>query len=207
MQKYTRSRSAARIGTGRPPTPPPPEVPGPAPATPSSSSSSTIPEPIRRWHSFHSRRSSLGRPRRGGAPHPATSSPPPTPPPPTGIVAGAAGGGVGADSKKNPASRFLSPPPLTSRRRFSVWLASCPFLPSPLGILFRTGQSADPSTGWCPLKSVENPGNSKWIFGIAKLFLLMALSLESPTRRRICEDVKWPVKSCFSGPALESKRS
>ena len=69
--------------------------------------SGAIPEPIRRWHSFHSRRSSFGH---SAAPHipVAGATPPPTTAPHPPPVA-------------KPAARFLSPPPLTPRRRFSVW--------------------------------------------------------------------------------------
>lgn len=65
----------------------------------------TIPEPIRRWHSFHSRRSSFG--------HSAAPSH-------LALVTGAVPPPVVAPVSK-PAARFLSPPPLTPRRRFSVW--------------------------------------------------------------------------------------
>lgn len=141
MQKHTRSRPTSRsasVESAHPPTPPAPHesggglltclspsprrysqhhVPVPSPlaagvATSSSvsgrqsrqttspsvsaSASSLIPEPVRRWHSFHSRRSSVQQP--ASAPSDA-----------------------GDAKKAPPASRFLSPPPLAPRRRFSVW--------------------------------------------------------------------------------------
>lgn len=98
MQKYTRSSRSTTRGSSIDTE----EVSAGDAVRPavSSSSSSSIPEPIRRWHSFHSRRSSFGH---SAAPH-------------LPIVTGAV-----APPVTKPASRFLSPPPLTPRRRFSVW--------------------------------------------------------------------------------------
>uniref|UniRef100_A0A0P6DK24 Rap guanine nucleotide exchange factor n=1 Tax=Daphnia magna TaxID=35525 RepID=A0A0P6DK24_9CRUS len=112
MQKYTRSSRSTTRGSSIEST-----EESAADIRPSSTAARqavvAIPEPIRRWHSFHSRRSSFGH---SAAPHlpvvvtgsgaaaaPIVASTATAPPPAT-----------------KPAARFLSPPPLTPRRRFSV---------------------------------------------------------------------------------------
>jgi hypothetical protein len=116
MQKYTRSSRSTTRGSSIEST----EESAPdSHHLPLSSSASTtnatrqtvvaIPEPIRRWHSFHSRRSSFGH---SAAPHLPV------------VVTGASAAPASASSTPpitKPAARFLSPPPLTPRRRFSVW--------------------------------------------------------------------------------------
>ena len=119
MQKYTRSSRSTTRGSSIEST----EESAPDSHHLPLSSSTTnatrqtvvaIPEPIRRWHSFHSRRSSFGH---SAAPHLPV------------VVTGSAGGGASAAPASasstppvtKPAARFLSPPPLTPRRRFSVW--------------------------------------------------------------------------------------
>lgn len=121
MQKYTRSSRSTTRGSSIESTE---ESAHDSHHLPLSSSASTtnatrqtvvaIPEPIRRWHSFHSRRSSFGH---SAAPHLPV------------VVTGSPGGGASAAPASasstppitKPAARFLSPPPLTPRRRFSVW--------------------------------------------------------------------------------------
>lgn len=113
MQKYTRSSRSTTRGTS---------IESTEESAPSTSSATTaagggararqstvvvIPEPIRRWHSFHSRRSSFGH---SAAPHL-----------PVVVTGSAAGATPTAPPVTKPAARFLSPPPLTPRRRFSVW--------------------------------------------------------------------------------------
>ena len=102
MQKYTRSSSRCSsraassdsdAGDGNATMTVPPVTVPPV----------TVPEPIRRWHSFHSRRSSVS----GAVPVvvvPVTTAQP---------------SAAAADGAQ--AVRYLSPPPLTPRRRFSVW--------------------------------------------------------------------------------------
>lgn len=113
MQKYTRSSRSTTRGTS---------IESTEESAPSTSSATTaggaggararqtvvvIPEPIRRWHSFHSRRNSFGH---SAAPHL-----------PVVVTGSAAGVTPTAPPVTKPAARFLSPPPLTPRRRFSVW--------------------------------------------------------------------------------------
>lgn len=130
MQKHTRSRPTSRSASveahetgaplGCPPSPSPPRrhsqyhVPVPSPLaagvatssgrqsrqTTSPAVASLLPEPVRRWHSFHSRRSSVQQ-----APGVVEKRQQPQ----------------SQQQPQPPASRFLSPPPLTPRRRFSVW--------------------------------------------------------------------------------------
>lgn len=113
MQKYTRSSRSTTRGSSIEST-----EESAADIRPSSTAARqavvAIPEPIRRWHSFHSRRSSFGH---SAAPH--------LPVVVTG--SGAAAASIVASTATapppatKPAARFLSPPPLTPRRRFSVW--------------------------------------------------------------------------------------
>ena len=76
----------------------------------------SVPEPIRRWHSFHSRRSSVGNHAQVTGSVAATSAA-------ATVVRGRAAVVNKAAQEAAAAARFLSPPPAlnSQRRRFSVW--------------------------------------------------------------------------------------
>ena len=127
MQKYTRCSSLrpAAGSSGDTGDTSPQRLPAP---------SAGVPEPIRRWHSFHSRRSSVSGGPPGSGPTAAAAasaihrrsevSSPGCPTSGAGSPPGAPGSP--ASSAADTQARFLSPPPLpplTPRRRFSVWCA------------------------------------------------------------------------------------
>jgi len=145
MQKYTRSRTRASSSSDVIPSTETPSTTTSAASSASSASQATtfsttsslsspkvvgtavapaspsfisIPEPIRRWHSFHSRRNSLGHQQKNASGSASSNAN-------AASSSNSSSSSSTGGSSSSPAPRFLSPPPpVTPRRRFSVWLES-----------------------------------------------------------------------------------